>query len=146
MATLFHGMSKDSFLDELVKQTGKNGHELYDYLMSLIPEEEKEEKEMVLSNREGVPQYYKGTRAGLLEWARPFMKESDYDLLYKWQSSMAYGYFAQSVAAAIGLVDFTWVHTGRTMNGNNISIEYRVYWNNKSNNRDWSEKILDNAY
>ncbi len=145
MATLFHGMSKDNFADGLVKQTGKNGHELYDYLLSLIPEEEKEE-EKVFGNKEGVPQCYKGTRAGLLEWARPFMKESDYDLLYKWQSSMAYGYFAQSVAAAIGLVDFTWVHTGRTINGNSMLVEYRVYWSDKSNSRDWSEKVLDNAY
>lgn len=36
MATQFKGMSQSNFLDGLVTQTGKNGHELYDYLIQLI--------------------------------------------------------------------------------------------------------------
>ena len=42
MADLFKGMSQSNFLDGLVRKFGLNGHELYDYLMSLkvsIPEE-----------------------------------------------------------------------------------------------------------
>lgn len=43
MAELFSGMSKDKFLDDLVKHFGLNGHELYDYLMANVkkPEEKK---------------------------------------------------------------------------------------------------------
>ena len=44
MAVLFKGMSKDNFVDGLVMKTGLNGHELFDYLMSILPEEKKEEK------------------------------------------------------------------------------------------------------
>ena len=36
MAKLFSGMSQTNFLDELVSKTGKNGHELFDYLVSLL--------------------------------------------------------------------------------------------------------------
>ena len=42
MATTFSGMSRDIFLDKLVERTGKNGKELFEYLMGLIPEEKKE--------------------------------------------------------------------------------------------------------
>lgn len=46
MASLFKGMSKDNFLDSLVEKTGLNGHELYDYLISLMPKEKKEEEKV----------------------------------------------------------------------------------------------------
>ena len=46
MANVFKGMAKDKFLDDLATKTGKNGHELYDYLMELLAEKEEEEEEL----------------------------------------------------------------------------------------------------
>lgn len=62
MAKLFRGMGRDNFLDGLVEMTGKNGHELYDYLKEII-ESHKEPEEKI----EEVPQYngtpsFRGTR------------------------------------------------------------------------------------
>ena len=36
MAKIFKGMSQTNFLDGLVEASGKNGHELYDYLIDLL--------------------------------------------------------------------------------------------------------------
>lgn len=41
MADLFKGMSQSKFLDSLVTITGKNGHELYDYLMGFLKSEQE---------------------------------------------------------------------------------------------------------
>ena len=143
MAKLFSGMSQTNFLDGLVARTGKNGHELYDYLVSLIPKEETVEREEVV--RECVaPSIFIGTKQEFLDWAQMYMREDDYQLLNKWKNSMAHGYFACCVAKSLGYADggFTWVYTAHTMGGNPINIEYYIYKTN-TGVLDWSEKIFE---
>lgn len=71
MASLFKGMSKDDFLDGLVNETGLNGRELYNYLISLIRENKKPEKkkeESAFTEPLKEREYFSGSRQEMYEY------------------------------------------------------------------------------
>lgn len=148
MANLFKGMSQSNFMDGLVAKAGKNGHELYNFLVELIDENAKKTQkiEPVVEQkpRPNVPNYFEGSKRELLDWAQMYMTEKDYEVMNKWCGSMAHGYFATQIAGRIGLTDFTWIHIARTTDDDPIKVEYYVYMN-KNGNLEWSERLLTEA-
>lgn len=160
MAKLFSGMSKDNILDGLVEKTGKNGRELYDYLMALLGDKPPKSTISIeqfvdsLNNktaeecRKGIkrtpPNAFKGTKQELLDFARMYMGEGDYELLAKWKTSTTNGYFAQCITAAMGLQQFIWYHTALGKDAKNktkeIVVEYHVIWDENTNGLGWYEK------
>ena len=147
MASLFRGMSKDNLLDSLVAASGKNGHELHNFLIELIDnykaEEQKKEPVVEQKVRPNVPNYFEGSRDEFVDWACMYMTDEDSDVIRKWAGSMAHGYLATQIAGRLGLVDggFTWIYKTHTMSDRPITIEYYVY-KNREGMLEWSEEML----
>lgn len=71
MANVFKGMGKDNFVDSLVIETELNGHELYDYLVSLIRENKKPEvkkEELVFTEPLKEREYFSGSRKEIYDY------------------------------------------------------------------------------
>jgi hypothetical protein len=71
MASTFKGMSKENFLDGLVLESGLNGHELYNYLISAIRENKKAEvkkEEPVFTKPLKEREYFSGSRQELYKY------------------------------------------------------------------------------
>lgn len=112
----------------MVAETGKNGHELFDYLMEVLKIKNvkitKPIKHVEEDIEENIPNYFKGTKQGFIDWASFYLQQSRIDVLNKWKTSMTPEYLIQSIAAEIGAERFTWIHTAKThRNGKLVDVE-----------------------
>ena len=134
MAELFKGMSQSKFLDSLVAETGKNGHELFDYLMDVLKiknvEITKPTKHVEEDIEENIPNYFRGTKQGFIDWASFYLPQSRIDVLNKWKTSMTPEYLAMLIARDLGAERFTWIHTAKSRKKNgelvDVEVEYVV--------------------
>lgn len=127
MATVFTGMSKDSFLDNLVERTGKNGKELYDYLLELIPEVKEEKDTSAWEPIKEFDSFY-GNNGDALNYLISLGADDNTQKLFKASSP---DFRAAILAATARVKKFEWtapVH----MLGSNDHWEDRTYvgwWN-----------------
>lgn len=110
MAKYFSGMSKDNFVDGLVERFGLNGHELYDYLLSLAPKEETI-KEVIVPTKHGGMEFC-GKYRDLKEFAS-LNGVSEKMICLIGASSPSFA--ACVVAAELGLEWFMWEIPSNTM-------------------------------
>lgn len=135
MATIFTGMSKDTFLDKLVEKTGKNGKELYDYLLELIPEAKKETDSSAWEPLREFGSFY-GNNAAALNYLISLGADESTQKLFKASSPE---FRAAILAATARVMRFEWtapVH----MLGSNDHWEDRTYigyWNGDTKHYDF---------
>lgn len=111
MAKYFSGMSKDNFVDGLVEKFGLNGHELYDYLLSLAPPKEETVKEVIVPTKRGGMEFC-GKYRDLKEFASlNGVSEKMVCLI----GASAPSFAACVVAAELGLEWFMWEIPSNTM-------------------------------
>ena len=106
MATLFHGMSQNNFLDGLVQKTGKNGHELYDYLQELIVAAPKsDDKEVYIPTDIKPGQEFFGDLSTLRNY---FAAMGGSDKMVKFLGACSPDFASCVVAGELGLEWFCW--------------------------------------
>lgn len=103
MATIFKGMSKDNFLDDLVQRTGLNGHDLHEYLVSLLPKEEEKKNTDHYPTQE-IARFY-GDRFAAVLYLEGLGADESAVKLFK---ASSYEFRAAQLAAAARVKRFEW--------------------------------------